>query len=343
MMYFAHVRAVIVAALYSFTLVLVTGCSTEQEAVFAKVVTKPISSVTLNTAQSGGYILHDGKSDVTATGVCWNLTGDPSIADPHTQNTSVDVEFTTSLSNLHVLKNYYVSAYATNSVGTSYGNVVRFRIDTTQSGQAIIGDPDHLYFEGAGVSDLDGNFYPTILLGSQEWMAKNLRTTRFCDGGTISPAINLNTWETEPAYTSYNNDQNNLNEYGYLYNYPTVRDTGNVCPCGWHIPTQEDMIYLTAYIGGIGQAGGLMKTTGTLNNGDGLWYTPNAGASNKAGFSAKPGGYVENYNSFSAITAEAYWWMNEGYKSFTVNYNFVQLNFEVKPDTYGMSIRCLKD
>lgn len=137
------------------------------------------------------------------------------------------------------------------------------------------------------MTDQDGNFYKTVTIGMQVWMAENLKTTRFNDNTTIPLVSDSVEWigSNTPCYCWYDNDADTYRVvYGALYNWYAIK-TGKLCPKGWHVPSNEEWITLRTYLGGEEIAGGKMKETGTLH-----WQSPNAGASNFSGFTALPGG-----------------------------------------------------
>ena len=140
------------------------------------------------------------------------------------------------------------------------------------------------------ISDIDGNEYETVKIGSQWWMAENLKTTR-CNDGTLIPLVsNDSSWQNllTPGYCWYNNDSiAYADPYGALYNYYSVADTNssNICPIDWHVPSSAEWTTLTGFLGGTFVAGGKMKETGTAH-----WANPNTGATNESGFTGLPGG-----------------------------------------------------
>lgn len=104
------------------------------------------------------------------------------------------------------------------------------------------------------VFDIDGNSYPTIIIGSQEWMASDLETTRYSNGDSILNGQNVNTWfaaatSQTGAFCILNNDTNYANQRGYIYNGYTIYDERNACPSGWHVPNDDDFAALELFIG----------------------------------------------------------------------------------------------
>jgi uncharacterized protein (TIGR02145 family) len=214
-----------------------------------------------------------------------------------------------------------------------------------------------LYTPGAGATDIDGNTYPTIVLGNgQEWFAENLKTTRFANGDTIENVTTASNWvlagdNQTPAWTWYDNDNNYDFYYGKLYNWFTADDTRNACPVGWKVPSNIEwnilMFYLdpNATIGGSSSAGGLMKSVEPW-----LWESPNNGATNESGFTARPSGFINQLGVFNHVTTNVYWWTSTQepgedlaavYKMITNSQTILYSNNTLK--TAGMSIRCLKD
>jgi uncharacterized protein (TIGR02145 family) len=198
------------------------------------------------------------------------------------------------------------------------------------------------------VSDIDGNLYKTIRIGSQIWIAENLKTTRYNDGTPIPHITDSVMWSTltSPAYCWYNNEDSFKTTFGALYNWYAV-NTGKLSPKGWHIPSYGDWITLVSYLGGGNDVGGKLKESGTIH-----WKQPNKGASNSSGFSAIPGGLC--FKGFGSIFYDCYFWsstpgMNEGYA------HFCKLLFDNSDAIFfissgyllnnkcGFSVRCVKD
>ena len=205
------------------------------------------------------------------------------------------------------------------------------------------------------VTDIDGNVYNTVTIGTQVWMKENLKTTKYNDGTTI-PNINDNTtWAalTTGAYSDYNNTPSNSTTYGRLYNWyaadnneaTKVASNGgkNVCPTGWHVPTNAEWTTLTNFLGGESVAGGKLKETGTTH-----WTTPNEGATNETGFTALPGGYRYANGTFNSVGSFGYWLSSTEYSSNSIYNRYIyyntifvyRSNFEKQ---FGFSVRCLRD
>ncbi len=137
------------------------------------------------------------------------------------------------------------------------------------------------------VTDIDGNIYETVQIGSQIWMKENLRTTKYANGDVIPNVTDGNQWSnlTTGAWSCYSNNNQIQNLFGNLYNWFAVADQRNICPTGWHVPSDVEWITLTDYLGGESVAGGKMKSTAIY------WQSPNQDATNESGFSGLPGGF----------------------------------------------------
>ena len=148
------------------------------------------------------------------------------------------------------------------------------------------------------ITDIDGNVYDTVVIGSQEWTVQNLKTTKLNDGTAIPEVTDNSAWAalTTPGRCAYNNDPANRTIYGELYNWYAV-GIGNLAPAGWRVPTDADWTTLTTYLGGLTVAGGKLKESGTTH-----WHSPNTSGTNEVGFSALPGGCrLNNDGTFFAI------------------------------------------
>jgi uncharacterized protein (TIGR02145 family) len=203
---------------------------------------------------------------------------------------------------------------------------------------------------GPNITDAEGNSYKTVTIGTQQWMAENLKVSKYSDGTTIPNITDNNQWQnnTTGAWTYYNNDAANNAKYGKLYNWYAVSKTTNgnknVCPTGWHVPTDAEWTVLTDYLGGNSIAGGKLKEVGTTN-----WDSLNAEATNTSLFTGLPGGY-RNYGDgyYGYIGYKGYWWSSSEATSYYVWYrnlnsvhgSAVRTNYE---KANGYSVRCLRD
>jgi uncharacterized protein (TIGR02145 family) len=196
------------------------------------------------------------------------------------------------------------------------------------------------------IPDIDGNTYKTVGIGSQIWMAQNLRSTRLNDGTIIPQVKSDSIWDFNPhiAYCWYNNDSvYNLKIYGALYNFYAVK-SGLLCPIGWHVPKDSEWTTLVNYLGGTEKAGGKLKDYFTS-----WWGDPNVCIVNNYGFSALPGGRRSHIKGkFSDIRYQGYWWTstlkNEfiAYSRLMYNSN-THINRLESTRGDGFSVRCIKD
>jgi uncharacterized protein (TIGR02145 family) len=292
--------------------------------------TDSISSIQYNSAISGGNISSDGGTTVTAKGVCWSTSENPTTLNSKTDQGTGMGAFTSSITELLPNTTYYVRAYATNSVGTAYGNQISFETHLT---------------------DIEGNAYNTATIGTQIWMAENLKTTKYNDGTNIIYITEPSPWAalTSPAYCWYNSDPitYNNNGFGALYNWYVVdavtNGNKNVCPTGWHVPSDEEWTDLTDFLGGESVAGGKLKESGTTH-----WQSPNVGATNESGFTALPGGYRHADGTFNYVNILGGWWSstessitNAWYRHIGAPETYVSRISDFKKS--GFSVRCIKD
>jgi uncharacterized protein (TIGR02145 family) len=196
------------------------------------------------------------------------------------------------------------------------------------------------------VTDVDGNIYNTITIGTQVWMAKNLRVTHYKNGIKIPLVIDGEEWITltTPGFCWFDNDSSGYAEpYGALYNGYTI-DTENLCPESWHVPSDAEWTILTDFLGGLDVAGGKLKEIGTTH-----WIVPNTGATDDFSFTALPGGSRTGGDGlFYDFGKFGYWWSSTKTNSewgYVRRLGFMETG--VTRNIYlwsdGFSIRCLKD
>jgi uncharacterized protein (TIGR02145 family) len=184
-------------------------------------------------------------------------------------------------------------------------------------------------------------------------MAENLRTTVYRNGNAIANVTDNTQWAnlTTGAWCHYNNSSSNECPYGKLYNWYAVADPRNVCPTGWHVPTDAEWSVLINYLdpnadGGNNFpniAGGKLKSTGLQ-----YWLSPNQDATNESGFSGLPAGYRYNGGTFNDIGYYGLWWSSTEYdtniaSTRNLNYDFGNASRGIYVKVYGFSVRCLRD
>ncbi len=315
------------------------------------VITNTVSNITDTTATCGGRVTVDGGEAVTVRGVCWSTNHNPTIADNHTTDGIGTGAFTSSITGLIVETTYYVRAYATNSVGTAYGNEETFATPVWQCGISTM-------------RDVDNNEYETVQLGTQCWMAENLRTTKYADNTIIDLG---NTTDTTVAYRySPNDNADNVADFGYLYNWKAVMHNSSssdvnpsgvqgICPTGWHVPSAAEFDQMQAWVGShtyhcgddtsaiaksLAFATGWNTSTITCAVGNG--QTSN----NTTGFSAPSAGYY--YGAYNGFGTDAFFCSATEFDSTGVYYRCLYYNNAYvgsygTSKYYGFSVRCLRD
>ncbi len=212
-------------------------------------------------------------------------------------------------------------AYATPGVGLAGSDIIE---DTPIISENYLFEiTDGLPCPGTPtVTDYEGNTYKTIQIGNQCWMKENLN------------------YDADSGSWCYDNDSSNCTTYGRLYNWETAL---TVAPAGWHLPTDDEWVTLTDYLGGVNVAGGKMKETGTAH-----WNSENIGATNSSGFTALAGGYRHNNGSFLDMGIDAYFWSATEYDGSDawircLYYYSAVVYRSTSYKSYGYSVRCVKD
>ncbi len=321
--------------------------------VLPTVSTTAITSITTNGAISGGNITADGGGTITARGIVWSTSQNPTIAS--TTKTADGTGLGNFVSNMTTLvqnTTYYVKAYATNSTGTAYGNQLEFK---TQSNASL-----------TSVTDIDGNVYKIVRIGSQIWMAENLKTTKYCNGDQIPNVTDNTQWLnlTTGAWSYYENNSNYNSIYGKLYNGFTAIDARNVCPCEWHIPTRTEWMQLVNYLiangynyDGSKSENKIGKAIASKSLWDGSINVGDAGndiqSNNRSNFNAFPAGFRTYYNGrFAGLTNVTSFYMKENDGLDAISQESIRPDFDMGIDgnfinleqfRWGNSIRCIKD
>jgi len=320
--------------------------------------TSAISLITDISASSGGIITSDGGVDIKSRGVCWGTSAYPSTTGSHTTDGTGIGSFTSRISGLSYETTYYVRAYATNNAGTAYGNQLSF----TTKISSIFFNPDLTY---GTMTDIEGNVYRTIQIGTHTWMAENLRTSKYNDGTPIPNITDNNIWaslcvitgsltsdggyETSGAYCWYNNDSATYEQvYGKLYNCGTVA-TGKLCPIGWHVPDRSEWCIICSKTSN--NEPYVLYGEELMETGNTHWFNPEISGTNETGFTTIPGGLRDSKGTFAFINQRGFFWTSSGrkypamgffqdiYYSSRLGTPMHHLRYQVE----GLSIRCLKD
>ena len=200
------------------------------------------------------------------------------------------------------------------------------------------------------VKDVDGNVYKTITIGTQTWMAENLKVTKYSNGDLIPNLTDNQQWENVTAGAhrigaccDYDNKPVNSTTYGKLYNGYAVNDPRGLAPKGWHVPTKSEWTTLIDYLGGKEVAGDKLKEKGNAH------YTSlNTGATNETGFTALPSGDRENIGRFGSIGRFGGWWSSTEEDIYSawdlcVGYDFGGVVMDHGDESAGYSVRCIRD
>ena len=211
------------------------------------------------------------------------------------------------------------------------------------------------------IRDIDGNVYTSVTIGTQVWMVENLKTTKYLNGdliGTTNPDTLDITLESTPKYQwAYEGNESNVNTYGRLYTWYAITDTRNVCPIGYHIPTDTEWTTLTDYLinNGYGYQGSGNDIGKSMAATSGWGTDPTEGnlgndqeGNNSSGFTALPSGSRDYFGSFWDIGYVGRWWssteastMSTYYRGMSAGYSNV-LRYDLGKQN-GFSVRCLRD
>jgi uncharacterized protein (TIGR02145 family) len=200
------------------------------------------------------------------------------------------------------------------------------------------------------VTDVDGNVYNTVMIGTQVWMKENLKTTKYNNGdliGTTSPAtLDIYGEDAAKYQWAYDGNESNVATYGRLYTWYAVTDSRNLCPTGWHVPSDAEWTALTDYLtnngyGYEGSGGDIAKSMASSVGND-------QGSNNRSGFTALQSGCRLDDGTFVGVGFGGYWWsstedptLNAYSREIYCDKSSVFNYLNVKQ--YGFSVRCLKD
>lgn len=313
-------------------------------------VTKPvISYVTPHTATVNVNIKYYDISQIDKYGICWSTNIDPYPNNPnvntiyfHSSSDTTSVDYTYKMLQLPLNTTFYIRAFVAKTVGPTYyyGDVNTF---TTVDNN------------GPNVTDIDGNVYHSVTIGSQAWMVENLKVKHYRNGDAIPYVSDYNQWATSISgalfYETYLN-QSSLDALGGLYNWYAINDSRKIAPMGWHVPSNAEWQSLLDFLGGSSSAGIKLKEAGFAH-----WSIPNShwtpnlpDATNEWGFTALPGGKV--FDNGRIIIANGglygYWWMADENNAttglnFSLGFDYISSFINIIDKSEGLSVRCIKD
>ncbi len=317
-----------------------------------EVSTMPVTDITYHSAMSGVQFTGEGGF----WGLCLDTALNPTISDQIVQCapgrgwTGPDYQW----DDLIPSTIYHVRSFTrpiangsdqSQSIQVRYGSDVEFKTGNLDT--SIVFNTGLTY---GTIVDVDGNSYKTIQIGTQTWMAENLRVTKYRDGSNI-PNIKNNIElanDTIGAFCYFQNCNIYKSAYGCLYNYYAVGNKKNLCPVGWHVPNQTEWTNLTSYLGGDSIAGGKLKDAVLTH-----WDIPNTGATNETGFSALPGGLfyyvVQSFGGYFINVGTCGSWWSTSTIGNSANSVMSLDSFSSSVTNSGLiwsfcaSVRCLKD
>jgi uncharacterized protein (TIGR02145 family) len=204
---------------------------------------------------------------------------------------------------------------------------------------------------------------PSLTIGTQIWSTTNLNVSKFRNGEDIPQSKTVAEWiaagnNQQPAWCYYNNDPANETKYGKLYNWYACIDDRQICPMGWHMPSEAEWGLLVQVVDSIwgveiignsyNTAGGAMKSLGTIDDGMGLWIAPNEGASNASGFSSLPAGYKNGSGGYNEFGSRSIWWTSTAYFAAAISFNIRNISYTIEGGgatnrRNGLSVRCIRD
>lgn len=290
-----------------------------------------------NLLASGGILNGTLKANFLFTNVSfeYGITtsyGNSIKAIQGTLSGNSDTDVSASISGLSSETQYHFRVKASNSKGISFGDDITFTTVKTPG----------------PISDIDGNTYKTTTIGTQSWMAENLRVTRYADGTPLQLVNNQDSWnsvsEISKTYCFYNDDPGTAITYGALYKWAaamngaaasSVTPSGvqGICPDGWHLPSESEWSTLEIFLGGTVSGSKMLATE--------------FGGTNESGFSAILTGRRSTYPYSFIDGSRAYFWTTSLWPVYSaINVRMVMAGYFSNAFLYrtdGLSVRCVKN
>jgi uncharacterized protein (TIGR02145 family) len=313
-----------------------------------------LANAATNANTASTIVKRDASGNFTAGTISAALNGNAATATTAATVTTAAQPAITSVGTLTGLTVSGTTTIATPVNATDAAN--KAYVDELKQQIKIL--EDNLITAGSyKLADVEGNLYNVVKINTQIWMSENLKTTKYNDGTSIPNITATGEWAaaTTGAYSNYSNDPNNSTTYGKLYNWFTVDNNEatkivsnggkNVCPTGWHVPSDTEWLTLTTSLGGESAAGGKLKESGSSH-----WtYHADGGATNSSFFSALPGGYHSTGDAYSDLENFGFWWSSstaasagEAYYR-KLGYSFSHAFANSINKLFGFSVRCLKN
>jgi len=309
------------------------------------VSTSNMSAIAQTSATGGGNVTSDGGAAVTARGVCWSTSQNPTMINSKTTDGSGIGAFTSSLKGLSPNTSYYVRAYAVNSAGTGYG-------DQKEFATAV-----EINCDGTFTDNRDGQQYCYKTIGTQTCLAENLAylpaVSPSSDGSNTSPYYYVYGYEGSTVASA--KATANYGTYGVLYNWEAAK---SACPSGWHLPSDAEWTILTNYLinnefgyegSGIDIGKSMAATSGWSANSVLGTVGNDQASNNRSGFSGLPGGLRDNSGVFFGVISYTNFWSATGVDASNawgrgLGYDSDEMSqWSGGNKSMGISVRCLRN